>query len=390
MHPKVTRRRGLTLLAVTATVGMWAGVVAPPASAATTWTQQAELVASDGAAYQFYGHSVAYDGTTAIVGSDFNDAPASAWVYTGSGSSWTKDATLTVADTSACFGNAVAVSGATALVSDPCGNGAVYVFTLSGGEWSNTATLTVSDAQYFGTAIALDGSTALISNPGASTPEAYIFTKSRKGVWSQSAKLTPSASSGVDLNTALGGYQGTVALSGQTAVIGAADAANGTEYNSGAAYVFQAKGKRWAQAAELLGSNAYDGFGSSVATDGASVVIGASNASKAYVYSLGRRNSVSLATTLTGQSGETFGFSVGVSGPNVIVGARDGNTAYAYTSADSWANVQTLTPDTSTSTTTPYQYGCTVAIHGATAFVGADDSYATYDAQGAAYVFTLA
>ncbi|HET6817323.1 MAG TPA: hypothetical protein VFH66_08895 [Mycobacteriales bacterium] len=386
MHTRTTRRRGLALLTVPVICAVSAALTSPPAWAATTWTQQAELTASDHAGYQFYGTDVDYDGTTAIIGSDANAAPGEAWIYTVSGSTWTEDAILTESAASRCFGNAVAVSGATAIVTDPCygSDAAAYVFTKSGGTWSKTATLTVPDGNYFGSSVALEGGTAVIAN-NATNPEAYVFTMSRKGVWSQSATLTPTVSSNVTLGS-FGGYAPTIALSGSTVVIGAPDSNVGSDYNNGAAYVFRAKGKRWSQVAELTGSASADAFGSAVATDGSTVVIGASGASKAYIYSVGRRG-LSLATTLTGTSGDTFGFAVGVDGPNVIVGARDGNTAYAYTSADSWANAQTLTPD---STYSPYEFGSAVAIHGATAFIGADDTTIADSAEGSAYVFTLA
>ena len=44
----------------------------------TTWTQQAKLTASDGAADDWFGYSVALSGDTALVGADWDDVGANA------------------------------------------------------------------------------------------------------------------------------------------------------------------------------------------------------------------------------------------------------------------------------------------------------------------------
>ena len=84
-----------------------------------TWTQQAELTASDGAASDDFGYSVAVSGTTAVVGAwGRHSATGAAYVFGESANTWTQQAELTASDGAASddFGYSVAVSGTTAVV----------------------------------------------------------------------------------------------------------------------------------------------------------------------------------------------------------------------------------------------------------------------------------
>ncbi len=66
--------------------------------------EQAKLTASDGAADDYFGFSVAIsgDGSTAVIGArdddDRGSISGSAYVFTRSGSSWTQQAKLTASD----------------------------------------------------------------------------------------------------------------------------------------------------------------------------------------------------------------------------------------------------------------------------------------------------
>jgi hypothetical protein len=105
------------------------------------------------------------------------------------------------------FGFSAALSGDTAVFgawSDDhaAGNGAgsAYVFIRSNGVWKQQAKLTASDAatdDYFGLSVAISGDTAVIGAPwndhegGTDAGAAYVFTRSH-GFWFQQAKLTAS------------------------------------------------------------------------------------------------------------------------------------------------------------------------------------------------------
>ena len=88
----------------------------------TTWTQQARLLASDGARIDKFGQSVAISGDTIVVGAYVADAPLSdsgaAYVFVRSGTTWTQQQKLTASDGRAGdeFGNSVAIAGETLAV----------------------------------------------------------------------------------------------------------------------------------------------------------------------------------------------------------------------------------------------------------------------------------
>ena len=121
----------------------------------TTWTQQAKLTASDGAAYDQFGWSVAMAGDTIIVGSRYDDDngtdSGSAYAFTRTGVIWTEQAKLTAGDgaESDAFGWSVAVAGDTIVVggnlSGPRNSGSAHVFTRTGVTWTQQAQLTVSN-----------------------------------------------------------------------------------------------------------------------------------------------------------------------------------------------------------------------------------------------------
>ncbi len=177
----------------------------------TTWSQQAKLTALDAAASDQFGYSVAISGDTAIVGAYLDDdagsASGSAYVFVRSGTTWSQQAKLTASDGAASdlFGYSVAISGDTAIVGaygdDDAGSdsGSAYVFVRSGTTWSQQAKLTALDAaavDCFGYSVAISGDTAIVGaylddDAGSASGSAYVFVRSGT-TWSQQAKLTAS------------------------------------------------------------------------------------------------------------------------------------------------------------------------------------------------------
>jgi len=163
----------------------------------TSWTQQAQMTASNGAAYDYFGMSVALsnDGSTALIGAYNNSVYGSAFVYTRSASVWTQQARLapSYTDSPMYFGNSVALSsdGMTALVGSFYSSvgsisqaGTAYCFTNSSGIWSQQSKLTASDmvaGDEFGYSVALsdDGLNAVVGAPrrNSITGTAYAFTR---------------------------------------------------------------------------------------------------------------------------------------------------------------------------------------------------------------------
>ncbi len=200
---------------------------------ALTPTEVAKLIASDGATGDDFGHVVAVDGDTALIGAygdgddDNGSASGSAYVFTRSGGAWTQQAKLTASDGAELdlFGGSVALAGDTALIGarrdDDNGenSGSAYVFTRRDGEWTQQAKLTASDAArhgLFGGGVALADDTAFIGAfcNDICSGSSYIFTR-RAGVWAEQAKLTASDAAPNDFF----GY--VVAVDGDTALVSA-------------------------------------------------------------------------------------------------------------------------------------------------------------------------
>jgi len=129
----------------------------------TTWSQQAELTASDGAAQDYFGESVAISGSTVVVGASGNEATTgTAYVYVQSGTTWPQQAELTASDggDGDNFGLSVAISGSTVMVGAPyhgsMASGAVYVF---GGGGCQQVTEPDGDYEFGGCVTEEDGGT---------------------------------------------------------------------------------------------------------------------------------------------------------------------------------------------------------------------------------------
>jgi hypothetical protein len=309
----------------------------------TTWTQQAKLTASDRAAPDRFGSSIALSGDTALVGAH---GRGSAYVFVRNGTTWAQQAKLIASDRGNhddCFGCSIALSGDTALVgaSDEGGTlqGSAYVFVRNGTTWTQQAKLTANDAVsggHFGIDVALSGDIALIGSHISeveSSGSAYVFVRNGT-TWTQQAKLTASDPVPNDH------FGRGVAFSGDTALVGA----YGDDDSAGSAYVFIRNGTIWTQQAKLTASDraAQDNFSySSVALNGDTALVGAycddSCAGSAYVF-------VRNGTTWTQRAkltandraaGDVFGVGATLSGGTVLVGAPGDDSsrgaAYVYT-----------------------------------------------------------
>jgi hypothetical protein len=252
----------------------------------TTWTQQAKLLASDGAPGDNFGVMVSLSGDTALIGAFYdNDNGAhsgSAYVFTHTGTTWTQQAKLLPSDgvADAQFGIATAISGDTAFIGanrdDDMGfqSGSVYVFTRTGTVWTQQTKLYSSDAtasQRFGVSTYILGDTAIIGANGDQNAKgaAYIFTRTGT-TWTSQQKLNVS-DAGTYPNFGL-----EVSLSGNSALIGAAGYQPGPY--AGSAYVFVRNGTTWTRQAKLVASDGvpYDGFSLwAVSLDGDNALIGA-------------------------------------------------------------------------------------------------------------------
>ena len=160
----------------------------------------AELLAVDPWPGDDFGWSVAVSGSTAVVGAPYANSitgllyTGAAYVYTKVGGTWTEQAELNASDAAVSdgFGSSVAISGTTVVVGAPNHDaaGAAYVFTESAGVWTQQAELASSDtggesSVKFGYSVLTSGSAVMVGADGAhATGAVYVFTDS-SGTWTQ-------------------------------------------------------------------------------------------------------------------------------------------------------------------------------------------------------------
>jgi uncharacterized protein YfcZ (UPF0381/DUF406 family) len=293
-------------------------------SLTASWTQRAKLLASDGMGDDYFGVGVAIGGDTVVVGAigddDNGSGSGSAYIFTcdDAGSltaSWTQRAKLLASDgaESDIFGLVVAISGDTVVVGAYLvdldthrytNHGSAYIFTRDNAgsltaSWTQRAKLLASDGAggaFFGVSVAISGNIVVVGAPysgfsyyydgnGFFSGSAYIFTSDDTGSltssWTQRAKLL-AADGSTDDN-----FGHSVAISGDTVVVGAYYSANNRGSIDVSAYIFTrdedagSLTANWTQRAKLLASDGeesdYNYWGRSVAVDGNTVVAGAYN-----------------------------------------------------------------------------------------------------------------
>ncbi|MCH7495657.1 MAG: T9SS type A sorting domain-containing protein [Candidatus Marinimicrobia bacterium] len=326
----------------------------------TSWVEEAKLLASDGAAGDWFGHSVSISGDYAVVGARRDDdngtESGSAYVFKRTGTSWVQEAKLLPSDGAAGdrFGVSVSISGDYVVVGawldDDNGtdSGSAYVFKRTGTSWAQEAKLLALDGaafDNFGSSISIYGDHVVVgtvgdNDNGIRSGSAYVFKRTSTS-WAEEAKLLASDGAAEDW------FGWIVSISGNYAVVGARlDGDNGIR--SGSAYVFKRTSTSWAEEAKLLASDgaADDQFGVSVSISGDYAVVGAffhddngDSSGSAYLF---RRTGTSWVEEVKllasdGAAGDNFGSSVSISGDYTVVAARfdDDNfissgSAYVY------------------------------------------------------------
>ncbi len=235
-------------------LGVYSGSAYVFVRAGTSWSQQAMLRSADAADGDNFGASVATDGDTAVVGAPLADLVdpdvGAAYVFVRSGTGWSQQAKLTALDGDAhdFFGHPVAIDGDTAIVGaqydDDHGpeSGSAYVFVRSGTSWTQQAKLSPADGEQgdrFGYPVSIDGDTSLVGaraddDQGYDSGSAYVFARSGTA-WSLQTKIT--AADGADYDM----FASALCLDGDTSVIGSPQD-NAHAVDSGSVYVCRFEG----------------------------------------------------------------------------------------------------------------------------------------------------
>jgi hypothetical protein len=291
---------------------------------------------------------------------------------------------------------------------------------LTAAQWlriqEQVAKLTADDgaaSDMLGYSVSVDGDTAVVGASGASVGghedqgADYVFYRNEGGAdaWGQVTKLT------ADDGAASDSFGGSVAISGDTAVVAARFAAVGGNPSRGAAYVYDRNlggPDAWGQVAKLT---AADGspekyFGVSVSISGDTALVGQPgmefDPGAAYIFyrDQGGPDAWDQVARLTADDGadmDSFGTTTSVSGDTAVVGALGadigGNegqgAAYIFYrnegGPDAWGQVAKLTAADGVAGD---EFGISTSVQGDTAIVGAwKAEIAGHSCQGAAYIF---
>lgn len=314
------------------------------------WTQQQRIIANDGGAEDYFGNSVAISGDTVVIGAFIDDVAAnanqgSAYVFTRNGTVWTQQQKLTANDGGAgdLFGTAVAINGDTVVVGAEQSNvgtnnvqGSAYVFIRSGNTWTQKQKLTANDGaanDHFGCSVAMSSDTIVIGaeydriGVPSIIGSVYVFARSGGG-WVQQQRLNP-----ID-PAAAQGFGFSVALSGETLVVGILDDNSYTPGSEGSAYVFVRNNGMWTQQQKLIANDGvfHNYFSTAVAISGETIAVGAfydtvgKNAEQGEVFVFSRSGAVwTQQQKLIANDGATedgFGITVAMSGDTLVVGSQ--------------------------------------------------------------------
>jgi hypothetical protein len=376
-----------------------------------------ELLGTDSIASDYFGCAVAVSGNIAVIGANGDDDngsySGSAYIFLKDGTYWVPLEKITASDGAAydAFGYSVAVDSNIIVVGAyydgdaGAGTGSAYIFENIDGQWVETAKLTASDGaayDYFGYAVACAGTQVLIGaygddDNGSYSGSAYVFEKI-DGAWIQTAKIVP------DDGIASANFGRAVSISSNSALIGAyADKVNNTY--SGSAYLYEKVDGTWTFAHKFSpdGGMAYDYFGNAVAVSGGNVLIGAygddnlgTSAGIAYLFEKngGAWQAAGTLTAPDGAAYDYFGKTVALDGNRAVVGAYGDDdlgsysgSAYLFEKTDGvWQMSEKLVAfDGGPSAS----FGDAVDINGSQVVVGAKSHYVNSVRTGAAYLFSL-
>ena len=272
------------------------------------WMDKGNLTAFDGAAGDSLGYAVAVDessGTIVVGAKDHNGRVGAVYVYDGFEDDTPAKLTPPTTNAGEQFGYAVAIKGDTIVV-------------------GSTEADTTTSSGFPPTAVRTRQGTV------------YVFTKATDADWADSNTLTAALTS--DDSALFDGFGESVAISGDTIVVGARYRTPDALGFAGAAYVFVKADTGWTDGTQTVRLEAPipaagEAFGTSVANDGNHVVIGAPGQGKVYVFTMpgdGWADTDAPAAALTGPADSLFGSSVSIESGNIAIGAPTAGTGAVY------------------------------------------------------------
>jgi len=224
------------------------------------------------------------------------------------------------------LGDDVAILGApNHACADGVGCGVVYVFRRQGREWVEEAILAPSDSQSddtFGWALDVQGDVAVVGTPsyGPNSNKVFVFRHVGAG-WIEEQTLVAMVQGPHD------NFGSSVAINGDTILVGSPTA----DVNAGAAYVFRDNGSSWLQEAKLSASVPDFHFGDAVDIEADRAIVGSrfddcpreNNCGAVYVYHFDGVSWPEERRMPAPQGEGGFGGSVRISGQNAIASTNN-------------------------------------------------------------------
>ena len=309
-----------------------------------TWDAGVKILASDAAAGDFFGYSVAVSGDYAIIGAPLNDdvgtSTGSAYIFRRTDiNTWDAGVKILASDKGAGdkFGDSVSISGDYAIIGAPQNNdngtysGSAYVFRRTGtNTWDRGTKILAPDAattDRFGISVSISGDYAIVGaqlndDKGKDSGSAYVFSRTAINTWDAGTKiLAPDG--------AAGDYFGfSVAISGDYAIVGAPRNGHAGTF-SGSASIFHRTGTNtWDAGTRIIAPDAavapaFQQFGYSVAISGDNAIVGTTR-DNVYIFHRTGTNTWDAGTKIVGSdvvTGDYFGSRVAISGDYAIAGA---------------------------------------------------------------------
>jgi Ca2+-binding RTX toxin-like protein len=294
-----------------------------------------------------FGDSVAIRGNHMIVGASFAEGSGSyagaAYIFdvaTGNLLQTLNNPTPAFGDN---FGSSVAIDGNYAVVGaenhhegGATDAGAAYIFDVATGNLLHTLNNpTPATDDYFGNSVVIDGNYAIVGawqddTDGFNTGSAYVFNVTTGGFL---FALNNTESGTFDY------FGDSIDIDGNLAIVGASF--GDTEFdNAGSAQIYDVSTGNLLLTLESPTARAFERFGSSVAIDGNYAVVGAGGedvganlGGAAYIYDVTTGKLLATLTNPTPSSNDQFGWSVAIDGNTVVVGASDDDTGASNSGA---------------------------------------------------------
>jgi hypothetical protein len=353
-----------------------------------------------------FGRSVSIsNNSAAITGVGFQSRVN---LYSFNGTSWALDTNIVGGPS---FGSSVNLDGNLLIASEPTFQvftqplqGQVHVYRKISGVWTSDMILTASDGNSddkFGQRIDFADGYLAVGVPeetiGANVKQGAVYSFQIMNTnWLPEAEFSSSDGGSTD------NFGESVAISGDTAVVGAPNVDIAPGFDQGAVYVFVRSGSSWIQQAKLQASDpgSIDNFGSSVAIYGNRIVVGCPqdvidgnlNRGSAYIFFRNGTTWTEQAkvTASDGNAEDFFGSSVDIQNTTAIIGARNadgGGAVYIFNrSGGVWSETNKLVASDRANND---NFGVSVAISNSFLIIGASlDDHSGFTNIGSAYIFS--